>query len=90
MSPNGRDRGAKRISIVLTDDHAVVRGALRALLEAQDDLEVVGEAEDLASARVVSDSVRGRSSSTSICPTASPSTWSRTSATRRPGPRSCF
>jgi two-component system, NarL family, response regulator NreC len=47
---------AVAISIVLTDDHAVVRGALRALLEAQSDLEVVGEAEDLASAaRVVSD-----------------------------------
>jgi two-component system response regulator NreC len=41
------------ISVVLTDDHAVVRGALRALLEAQSDLEVVGEAEDLASARKV-------------------------------------
>ena len=38
------------ISVVLADDHAVVRGALRALLEAQSDLEVVGEAEDLASA----------------------------------------
>lgn len=38
------------ISVVLVDDHAVVRGALRALLEAQSDLEVVGEAEDLASA----------------------------------------
>ncbi|HEX5712986.1 MAG TPA: response regulator transcription factor [Solirubrobacterales bacterium] len=38
------------ISIVLTDDHAVVRGALRALIDAQEDLEVVGEAGDLASA----------------------------------------
>lgn len=38
------------ISVVLADDHAVVRGALRALLEAQSDLEVVGEAENLASA----------------------------------------
>jgi two-component system response regulator NreC len=44
---------AAAISIVLTDDHAVVRGALRALLEAQPDLEVVGEAEDLASATTV-------------------------------------
>jgi two-component system response regulator NreC len=48
--------GIAAISVVLTDDHAVVRGALRALLEAQADLEVVGEAEDLASAaRVVAD-----------------------------------
>lgn len=37
------------ISVVLADDHAVVRGALRALLDAQLGLEVVGEAEDLAS-----------------------------------------
>jgi two-component system, NarL family, response regulator NreC len=51
MSSSGRDRGAKRITIVLTDDHAVVRGALKALLDGQDDLEVVGEAGDLESAR---------------------------------------
>jgi len=51
MSPSGRDRAAKSITIVLTDDHAVVRGALRALLDAQDDIEVVGEASDLESAR---------------------------------------
>jgi two-component system response regulator NreC len=47
------DGAAAAISVVLTDDHAVVRGALRALLEAQTDLEVVGEAEDLASAAIV-------------------------------------
>ena len=43
-------RAGEAISIVLADDHAVVRGALRALLDAQADLEVVGEAGDLASA----------------------------------------
>jgi two-component system response regulator NreC len=32
------------IKIVLVDDHAVVRSGLRLLLDAQDDLEVVGEA----------------------------------------------
>jgi DNA-binding NarL/FixJ family response regulator len=32
--------------VVLVDDQALVRGGLRALLEAQDDLEVVGEAAD--------------------------------------------
>lgn len=46
---SGADTGV--ISIVLVDDHAVVRGALRALLEGQDGLEVVGEAADLAGAR---------------------------------------
>lgn len=39
------------ISVVLVDDHAVVRGALRSLLEGQPGLEVVGEADDLAGAR---------------------------------------
>jgi len=41
----------ERITIVLADDHAVVRGALRSLLEGQEDLEVVGEVGDLAAAR---------------------------------------
>ena len=31
-------------SVVVVDDHAVVRAGLRLLLEAQDDIEVVGEA----------------------------------------------
>jgi two-component system, NarL family, response regulator NreC len=39
------------ISIVLADDHAVVRGALKALLDGQSDFSVVGEAADIASAR---------------------------------------
>ena len=34
------------ISIVLADDHLMVRSALRALLDAHDDLEVVGDAGD--------------------------------------------
>jgi DNA-binding NarL/FixJ family response regulator len=33
-----------RITVLLADDHTVVREGLRALLEAEDDLEVVGEA----------------------------------------------
>ena len=41
------------ISVALVDDHAVVRGALKALLEGQEDLEVVGEAGDLAAARAL-------------------------------------
>jgi two-component system response regulator NreC len=36
--------------MVLADDHAVVRSALRALLEAEEGFEVVGEAEDVPSA----------------------------------------
>jgi two-component system, NarL family, response regulator NreC len=43
----------EKITIVLADDHAVVRGALKALLDGQQDLEVVGEAGDIASARAV-------------------------------------
>ena len=35
-----------RTRVFLVDDHALVRSGLRALLEAQSDLEVVGEAED--------------------------------------------
>ena len=34
------------ISIILVDDHPVVRSGLRALLEAEPDFSVVGEASD--------------------------------------------
>lgn len=44
-------RGAGVLTVVLADDHGVVRGALKALLEGQEDLEVVGEAADLRAAR---------------------------------------
>lgn len=50
MSDSGQE-SAERISIVLADDHAVVRGALKALLAGQLDFAVVGEAADIASAR---------------------------------------
>lgn len=36
----------KRITVLLADDHTVVRQGLRALLSAEDDIEVVGEAEN--------------------------------------------
>lgn len=42
---NSRGREMKPITVLLADDHAVVREGLRALLEAEDDIEVVGEAE---------------------------------------------
>ncbi|HID53512.1 MAG TPA: response regulator transcription factor, partial [Anaerolineae bacterium] len=35
-----------KIKLVLVDDHAVVRSGLRMLLEAQTDMEIVGEAEN--------------------------------------------
>jgi len=38
-------RGTKKITVLLADDHTVVRQGLRILLEAEDDMEVVGEAE---------------------------------------------
>jgi two-component system response regulator NreC len=40
-----------KTTVVLVDDHAVVRGALKALLDGQEDLEVVGEAGDIAAGR---------------------------------------
>ena len=49
---------AELTTIVLVDDHAVVRGALRALLDGQPDFEVVGEAADIASARAAVTSLR--------------------------------
>jgi two-component system response regulator NreC len=39
------------IQIVLADDHQVVRGGLKLLLEAEPDFEVVAEAGDIASTR---------------------------------------
>src|SRR4029077_19003757 len=36
----------KKISVLLVDDHTVVRQGLRALLHAEEDMEVVGEAEN--------------------------------------------
>lgn len=36
----------KKLQVLLAEDHAVVRGGLRAVINAQDDMEVAGEAED--------------------------------------------
>jgi len=47
-----------RIRVVIVDDHAVVRRGLRAFLELQPDIEVVGEAVDSPSAEEVSIRVR--------------------------------
>lgn len=43
--------GEETITIVIADDHGVVRAGLRLLLEAEPGFEVVAEAEDVASAR---------------------------------------
>ncbi|HVD39353.1 MAG TPA: response regulator transcription factor [Solirubrobacterales bacterium] len=40
-----------KVTVLLVDDHAVVRGALKALLEGQEDFEVVGEAGSIAAGR---------------------------------------
>ncbi|MTD15495.1 response regulator [Nakamurella sp. YIM 132087] len=46
------------IEIVLVDDHAIVRQGLRAILEREEDLRVVGEAASTADALAVVDRVR--------------------------------
>ncbi len=46
-----------RIKVLIVDDHEVVRRGLRGFLELQDDLEVVGEAEDGAVAIAKADSL---------------------------------
>ena len=65
-SPCGRDsprglrdpRGACVIRVLVADDQALVRAGFRAILEEQDDLEVVGEAEDGGQAVAISRELR--------------------------------
>ena len=45
------EEGSSGITIVLADDHAVVRTGLRLLLDAETDMEVVAEAGDVAAAQ---------------------------------------
>jgi two-component system response regulator NreC len=49
MSQNGLKPGDGTIRIILAEDHAVVRSALRMLLDAEPDLQVVAEAGDVNS-----------------------------------------
>jgi DNA-binding NarL/FixJ family response regulator len=47
MKGNGSCKnGESRITVLLVEDHGIVREGLRKLLELEDDLEVVGEAQD--------------------------------------------
>ena len=50
------------IQIVLADDHAVVRSALRLLLDAEEDLEVVAEAGDVDATRSATSAATGPTS----------------------------
>lgn len=43
---SSQTRGSEKISVMLVDDHAIVRQGLRTYLELQPDIEVVGEAGD--------------------------------------------
>ncbi|MGN6275225.1 MAG: response regulator [Solirubrobacterales bacterium] len=45
------ESGEKEITVVLADDHNVIRTGLRAMLEGEDDLRVIGEAGDAPSAQ---------------------------------------
>lgn len=43
--------GEKQITVVIADDHNLIRAGLRAMLEAEPDLRVIGEAADAAASR---------------------------------------
>ncbi len=45
------ESGEKEITVVLADDHNVIRAGLRAMLEVEDDLRVIGEASDAQTAQ---------------------------------------
>lgn len=45
------ESGEKEITVVLADDHNVIRAGLRAMLEVEDDLRVIGEASDAQAAQ---------------------------------------
>ncbi len=52
MDSNSEEKavGTARITVLIVDDHAIVRAGVRVLLDATEDIEVVGEAQDAAQA----------------------------------------
>ena len=79
------DDGPVTLGVFLLDDHEVVRTGLRALLEACDDIEVVGEAATVAEALARIPTVQPNvASSTCGCPTAAASRCAARSARTRP------
>lgn len=48
--PRGEEAGTGRIRVVVCDDHELVRLGIRRLLEAESDIEIVGDAADATSA----------------------------------------
>jgi DNA-binding NarL/FixJ family response regulator len=46
MSGASLEPGSRPIHVLIVDDQAMVRGGLRMILEAEDDIRVVGEAGD--------------------------------------------
>src|ERR1035438_478609 len=50
VETGSEDSAQSAIRVVLADDHALMRRSLRMLLDGEDGVEVVAEAEDLASA----------------------------------------
>jgi hypothetical protein len=72
---------AVAISVFLLDDHEIVRRGIAQLLEAEDDIEVVGEAGTAAQAMAgIPRCAPTPRSSTSACPTARASPCAATSA----------
>ncbi len=57
-APGANPRSARRIRILLVDDHAVIRQALRMLLEAQPEVEVVADVENGREAVQVAERLR--------------------------------
>jgi two-component system response regulator NreC len=78
------------ISVVLVDDHAVVRSGIRLLLDGQDDIEVVGEAGNAKGRPVSRSSLAGRHASDVVMPgesgTMSAEALQESPETKVPGP----
>src|SRR5216683_3597660 len=63
----GKARAGKRISVFLLDDHEIVRRGLRDLLEAEPDIDVIGEAGTAVSALQRMPALRPDAAGGSVC-----------------------